>query len=620
MFYLLLGLNLIYVIAEFSYNAFLLTSLSGPYPDVEKLELLGRILSSFGATFIFYKIINTFSIKLRYKILSMFICSLIIYPTVYIGQKELVDYLANSTTLEQRQKYQDLYVIRKGWANGALKVDSLPDFESSVSNNVIYNVFGFLNNSNEDLLNEYNSNKHDVLKNVLKQEMIYNIDYSYSVYKKIEEEIKSAYNEYRKLVKNNYIDELNRNRVEAEKYYTQLKENEGSIYRQQYYDLRVLYNKSKKLIEEYIETTYGQKYLVSISDTLNMDSLKALNEKYKIEQQRLINIFVQNGISENNFRVYDYFDFCTMQSGRGIDYIARKNIEGKAYSNNFVGWNNHLSRSYRMVCNVGDLQQEYNRILNIVNANFKKEFGLLNFNYNSKEELVSDPNFVRWIANQSGFEIEHNIRYDSMNNFVEDYIRAFEVLAKNKVQEEIKNKYLIEEDISLNISNIQEFIENRTVVKILESQGLSGIDGFKVGLDKEEFSSSFAYNMLDIQISYFENIDLNHYEAVDLVKMMLIPSFALFLSIFFGLINLVILVKSMFNIFIKHGRAKNILNIFCLLSVLLIIFVPMFIEFPFVDKTAYLFIDNSLNADIKLYLTKWLFNIEAILFELIKLF
>jgi hypothetical protein len=75
MFYILLIINALYVLIELYFNISLLNIASGTsnFDDIHDLELFGRALSSFGFTFIFWKIISiqkTIAIKRKYFLYS----------------------------------------------------------------------------------------------------------------------------------------------------------------------------------------------------------------------------------------------------------------------------------------------------------------------------------------------------------------------------------------------------------------------------------------------------------------------------------------------------------------------------------------------------------------------
>lgn len=133
-------LELVYVLAEFAFNAALLNTASGQVRNsnaIHQVELAGRILSGIGLSLLMYwayfrkRIIEeTVATGLKTLGLSLIIC----VPLMYFGQKIIVEKLiVNGTSGFQRQYAESLILLKNGLQTGAVTMKNVPLSDDGIS-------------------------------------------------------------------------------------------------------------------------------------------------------------------------------------------------------------------------------------------------------------------------------------------------------------------------------------------------------------------------------------------------------------------------------------------------------------------------------------------------------
>lgn len=188
MFYVMLAINTIYVLAEFLFNFVLLNTASTEVKlsDIHSVEILGRSLAAFGFTFIFWKLIQNRNMKTLKKVFLMLAVTIVVYPAFYFTQEKVVNSLASNASIETREKLNDLFLLKQGLISGALQLDSIP-YNTEIKNlpeskTFISNISLFLldNNAVHNYMKKnreavaMNIFKNDVLDNSMKYVEIYN--------------------------------------------------------------------------------------------------------------------------------------------------------------------------------------------------------------------------------------------------------------------------------------------------------------------------------------------------------------------------------------------------------------------------------------------------------------
>lgn len=179
MFYVLLVVNVIYVMAEFLFNFILLNTASTQVSlnDIHSVEIVGRSLAAFGFTFIFWKLIEGRKFTTSKKIVLIALISTITYPLFYFGQEKLVNSLAENSSIETREKLHDLFLLKQGLIGGGLQLESIPYSETikdlPESKTFITNISLFMV-GNDAVLNYIKKSREEIATHVFKTEVINN--------------------------------------------------------------------------------------------------------------------------------------------------------------------------------------------------------------------------------------------------------------------------------------------------------------------------------------------------------------------------------------------------------------------------------------------------------------
>lgn len=177
MFHIMIVVNILYVLAELTFNIVLLKVASAEVKlnDIQEVEALGRGLAAFGFTFILLKVLQGTRLDVKKKIVIMSIVTVVAYPLFYMGQEKLVDDLAENSSPETRSKMENIHLLKKGLLNGALELDSVPynkeikDMPESKA--FITNIALFMMN-NDKVLSYIEGNKGDVAAAVFESDVI----------------------------------------------------------------------------------------------------------------------------------------------------------------------------------------------------------------------------------------------------------------------------------------------------------------------------------------------------------------------------------------------------------------------------------------------------------------
>lgn len=225
MFHIMIVVNVLYILAELTFNIVLLKVVSAEVRlnDIQEVEALGRGLAAFGFTFILLKVLQGKRLDIKKKIVIMSVVTVVAYPLFYIGQKKLIDYLAENSSPETRSKMGNIHLLKTGLLNGALELDSVPynkeikDMPESKA--FITNIALFMMN-NDRVLSYIEDNKeevaaavfeHDVIERAqhysrIHYEVVRNAIYEFNRYNNNLEKLASKESQVSRLVNANYRD------------------------------------------------------------------------------------------------------------------------------------------------------------------------------------------------------------------------------------------------------------------------------------------------------------------------------------------------------------------------------------------------------------------------------
>jgi hypothetical protein len=122
-------LNLVYLVVELSFNARVLDVSAAVSPDTDfgQLEVYGRTIAASGATILAWRLILPYARNINWSrlVVRMFLVGLVVFPTMFIGQKKLVDDLVDLSSAETRRSAEILSLLKYGIASGFVEIEEL---------------------------------------------------------------------------------------------------------------------------------------------------------------------------------------------------------------------------------------------------------------------------------------------------------------------------------------------------------------------------------------------------------------------------------------------------------------------------------------------------------------
>lgn len=221
--------TVIYLIIETSFNA-RLVDISGSISssdEIRKIEIFGRCISAFAvflaiACFIWKGYaLNNKSKSLFVFFIKIFVVGIVVFPSVYIGEKLLTDFLVENSTGYTRKKALWMNTIREGMLHGHVDIDGsglTEEKSNSPESKAFIALLPYLGASAISNLMEKTENAMPVIaKDVVSSKLgseqnFYEVHFIKSV-----EELKRIYNEIYLPASNIYIKTINSSEEEAQK-------------------------------------------------------------------------------------------------------------------------------------------------------------------------------------------------------------------------------------------------------------------------------------------------------------------------------------------------------------------------------------------------------------------
>jgi hypothetical protein len=122
-------LNLFYLVIELSFNARVLDISAAVAPDTDfgQLEVYGRTIAASGATILVWRLVLPYAQNINWSrlVVRLFLVGLVVFPTMFIGQKKLVDDLVDLSSAETRRSAEILSLLKYGIASGFVEIEEL---------------------------------------------------------------------------------------------------------------------------------------------------------------------------------------------------------------------------------------------------------------------------------------------------------------------------------------------------------------------------------------------------------------------------------------------------------------------------------------------------------------
>lgn len=622
LFITLLIVNIIYVIFEFAFNFHLLNVSSGTatLADIHNLEVLGRTFASFGATFLFWKIISSTDIKK--KALVLLFGTFIIYPSVYFAQKEVIDYLAYNSSVESRVKNANLYLLKKGIQNNSLEIKGFPSAEeikNDTEAKVFVSTLGLMTLGNNVISDYIMNNKQAISQQVFmgdanKENLL---NEHYKNFNKTLAKKDEVWNEYN-INKADIANRMKQSSSEAEGAYAKIAGNSTNAYRD-YRGYASKFQAGAKFANGYAKDVGV--YLKKFNACSSLDCYKQEDRKFMIWQEQQLSKIKLSG---SEAPIVNFSNFCRVGSSSGTFYIGavfRKYNTQSTYSQSYT---DPSRAGYAVNCQYNGVAHEA-LVLNRLEKKFTELSGFDSPYYSNEAQFSSSGGYTLYVNNYMlktyGLKMGNNWSVSNKSSFINSFMSSYKDKLLNEASNALKSKYGFALSMDLDKS---AFLSNADVNKIF----VKNFGPYYFNTNKEQFSESeflkSVYPVISSKLAAdYSSQNFETEQGINMVKAMIIPPVALLFSLFFGIANLIVLIKSVMYLFLKFVAPrfsyKNlVLKLFTLVSGTLIIVIPFVFDNAYTASASYSKMIGSLESynSVVAFCVDWLFRFEPIIYNI----
>lgn len=587
---ILLGVSVVYLLFEWSFNAFLVDQVYSFDQDVNfrNIEVRGRILAATGFSLLLVKaILPRLSLGPRRMFLAL--CAVAVgFPFAYFGQKALVEHLVNRTTAQERLEAQYLMLLKRGLSGGALQLEGL-DFDKDEIKQVSVKTFvasiGFMTFFSPDFAHRLRSQVDVVLEAVANHEAHKAQPKVFDEYLDLQAKIRDYFDDY--------VNAMQEREDEIAK-----AENNAQEDWQEYY---------KKLGEQYQEQReLSAKYKLDLITSEFID-------KFAIYQEKLLKC---NGKSCDEFHaeykkaIQEYFDRDIDPEYWCVDGGTRTVIERQGFVN--------VEREVPLspVCDPLPFDHVQNKIIEMIGA--AQDWGAFVTN-----QAVIDK--AREKLGEEGLIMPEAWRVDDKDAFMSAYMNKATIEIDDAVQDKMREKF----DATLGFDlNADSFIADPELQKRIKKEfGLEDSDpDLKLNMDARQILDDYLLpkarekarddkQKLDATAESFADGQENEKQGKVFVRVLLIPPVAMLFSLFFSAANLIEVIAGLtkFNPRISPTLRHGFQGVL----ILGLLMLPVLNPSPITQKASYqYFYDQTAEtlSPMISYASRWMITAQPILY------
>lgn len=628
MFWFLLLVNIFYLTLELVFNVSLLNiaSSSQSYEDIHHIELFGRFLSSFGFTFIFWKIISTNKkLNTHGKLLSIFLISLFVYPVAFYGQYFLINKLSNNVTDQTKKSSYALVLLQDGLKTGVINL-GLKSYTKDTLNTPENKTFSVLNSililQNPTALNYINSNLEAISYKIFSEKSRSISSQKYEqINALIDLESEKFWNEY--LSSKQRIEQEQKNSsYKIIQKYDQINANVKLSWRD-YHRWQERY--SRTLQDFYEKNLEGD--LMSITRCKNLSCYQQIKEHnasivssgYANQQKIRSSTFRmdQDIVMSRRFskpEIYAIEKVCQMtNTGKAIYQLKEQNhisVHSFALKTDFIG-------GIQCFINRDEMKKDF-FISN--ETNIFRNLHTSNINHNSINSYLNDKEIQQFLDKEArmkiGFVLPKPFPVDNIQKFKQDL--TSEKLVYDFINTELNNKYGIL--FSKPLQNKKDLLLEPSFLKLIKAKNSDfELNDIEVIRSKkrfnDEYMTSYVKKANESFLLNYNNSTKFSLDGHKQVKAVIIPPIALFLSLFFSMINLVILIASIYTKLVKNITIKRKIHMFMIFLIISFISCPFLIDNTMTKEIKYTTLINQLkNQNVLLgFVIDWTMRTEPII-------
>ena len=206
----LFAMSLLYLIPEVVFNAKLVEVAGGGSVDDQTLhlvELFGRTISGIGVTLLIADLLlkGRWVSTVPRAVVSFSLVAVMVWPTVFFGQKLLIDkFLVEPSSAQQRQEAFFASILRSSLAANAVHIKGLPyepEHATSPTEMTFLAMMGGLVYANDEFIQHVEDKKQQILSRYIENKANSQFDDYFGDYKQMREQVVSSYKQYQQGVK-----------------------------------------------------------------------------------------------------------------------------------------------------------------------------------------------------------------------------------------------------------------------------------------------------------------------------------------------------------------------------------------------------------------------------------
>ncbi|WP_286241257.1 PEGA domain-containing protein [Neptuniibacter halophilus] len=207
---MMLVLSILYLLPETIFNAQLVATAGGKgstEDDLRMVEYFGRTVSGIGATLLIADLIlkGRAAVSALRLVITFGLIAIFVWPTVFFGQKWVVDrYLVEDTTPQERQYAYLTQILRSALISNAVVIEDIPydpDEAHSASEQTFLALFGGIVYADKGLLASLENKQEDIITKFVRKSANDGFDEYYGRYVELRTDIRKQFQDYRHRVK-----------------------------------------------------------------------------------------------------------------------------------------------------------------------------------------------------------------------------------------------------------------------------------------------------------------------------------------------------------------------------------------------------------------------------------
>ncbi|PKG80792.1 hypothetical protein CXF85_22040 [Colwellia sp. 75C3] len=222
--------SVLYLFPEAVFNA-ALTDVAGgkssTEEDLRAVELFGRTISGIGVTLLLADmLLKGKHVAKVGKAFGLFLLiGVLVWPTVFFGQKWLVDhFIVDTSSAEDRQQAYLSQIIRSALIERSVEFEGIkydPDAEHTALEKAFLSIFGGLVYADDKVVSGLEKRKHRIMEKFVNDHAMSRFDEHYGNYNDFRSRLRSQYKEYAK-ASNDYNQELASSPRRADTYWLEV--------------------------------------------------------------------------------------------------------------------------------------------------------------------------------------------------------------------------------------------------------------------------------------------------------------------------------------------------------------------------------------------------------------